>query len=111
MLTLTLYIYAVPPAIPSVPRVQRIDDSLIRVSWRLTNRTADAGPVTLLLNVTNHPDSPININPPNTEEILLPIEPGVQYDITLRSTNRDGSVVSPSLQYSIPPTGNIIGSL
>ena len=104
-------LYAVPPAIPSVPRVQRINDSLIRVSWRLINQTADARPETLLLNVTNHPDSPININPPNAEEILLPIEPGVQYDITLHSINRDGSAVSPSLQYSIPPTGNIIGSL
>ncbi len=93
-----------PPSPPSPPHIVIINNTLSRISWNLTNTTADAGPESFIVLVTNHPASPITL-PPSAREYNLETEPGVSYLVTITAMNPDSHSESHPEHLSIPPAG------
>lgn len=104
MFTCCLLPYTVLPTPPSGPTFVTVNNTLTRVSWTLTNTSADAVPDDLRMTITNHPDSPVSLSP-TAKQFLLQTEPGMNYTVTLTAENQDGLSRSPASLLSIVPTG------
>lgn len=94
--------FAVPPALPTAPVFVTFNNTLSKIAWNLTNTTADAGPEALIVNIQNHPDSPINLEPSQTH-LFVDTEPGVTYTVTIEAINTDSSVTSQPSHLILQP--------
>lgn len=91
-----------PPAQPTAPVFVTFNSTLSKIAWNLTNTTGDAGPEALIVNIQNHPDSPINLEPSQTH-VLIDTEPGVTYTVTIEAINRDSSATSQPSHLILQP--------
>ena len=74
------------------------------ITWILTNRTPDAGPTQLFLNLEGHPSSPVELEPTQIKWNLIS-EPGMRYNVSLTAMNPDGMVTTDKVPFQLPPTG------
>lgn len=77
------------------------------ISWTLTNQTPDAGATRLLLNLEGHPLSQVELEPTQSEWILVS-DPGMKYNVSLTAMNPDGMVTTDKVPLELPATGIII---
>ena len=90
-----------PPTPPTTPIFEIVNNTFSRISWNLTNETADAGPQYLTVNVD---DNSMQLEPHQTS-LLLPTEPGVTYAVTVTAANVDGSATSQPAYFNLPFQG------
>lgn len=91
-----------PPTPPSVPFFETFNSTLSKISWNLTNKTADAGPQALIVNIRDHPNSPINLDP-SQNHVFVETEPGKTYTVTIGAINTDSSATSQSALLILAP--------
>ena len=94
--------HTVPPTAPTTPIFEIFNSSLSRITWNLTNNTADAGPHSIIVNVDGHPTS----LPPSQGFLLLQTEPGRTYIVNITAINIDSSVSSQPARLILPAEGN-----
>jgi NaMN:DMB phosphoribosyltransferase len=92
----------VPPSRPTAPVFVTFNNTLTKIAWNLTNQTADAGPQVLIVNIRDHPLSPISLEPSQTHQFVR-TEPGVTYTVTIEAINSDGSATSQPSHLTLPP--------
>ena len=105
-LYLSISLPPVPPSLPSNVMSSIINATHVMITWTLTNRTADAGANRLTLHLENHPNSPFELEPTQSQWILYS-EPGMEYNVWLKATNPDGMVTTDPTTVSLPPTGEL----
>ena len=96
-----------PPSRPTGVTVNHLNDTHVRISWTLTNQTADAGAEELKLHLQDHPNSPFDLEP-NQEEWTLYSEPGMMYNLTLTALNPDGVASTDPMPVKLPATGRCL---
>ena len=104
MMFVTLLLHAVPPALPTGITFTALNNTHAMIRWTLTNQTPDAGAETLSLHLQNHPNSPFELEPTQSEWILYS-EPGITYNLSLKVSNPDGVVATNPMTVGLPPTG------
>ena len=77
------------------------------ITWTLTNGTPDAGAETLFLHLQNHPNSPFELEPTQSQWILYS-EPGMMYNLSLIVSNPDGVLTTNPMPVKLPPTGESV---
>ena len=101
-----LLICPVLPVAPANLAVQLIDSTLTRVTWELTNQTADEGATALRLEVLTDGQTPRIILPPaDAAEWNVTTVPGTEYELTLTASNTDGSTSTPPMTFVTAPDG------
>lgn len=108
MFTISISVsFAVPPSQPSLPVITPFENkTLSRITWNLTNQTADAGPDYLVVMIEDHPSS--SRLDPSTKELLIRTEPGVSYFVTVTAYNSDSFTKSQRAGFTLGPEGKFL---
>lgn len=72
--------------------------------WNLTEHTVDAAPDGFIVNIENHPMSPVNVDPAD-RQLVIHTEPGGVYVITITAINVDSQTVSQPAHLILPDRG------
>lgn len=100
-LTLHFFFFLVLPSRPTPPVFMTFNSTLSKIVWTLTNTTVDDRPEAIIVNIEDHPLSPINLAPSQTH-VLVETEPGVTYIVTIVAFNVDGSATSQPSHLVLP---------
>lgn len=97
-----------PPSQPSQPVIIPFENkTLSRITWNLTNQTADAGPDYIEVGIENLSGFPMHLGP-SVRELIFDTEPGGNYFVTITAHNKDGSASSQVANLILKPEGIVL---
>ena len=99
-------VFPVPPSLPANLAATEVNFTATRVTWALTNPTADAGADTLTLTVRYSETIDEYLLAGNETALLIAVIPGTEYEFALTARNQDGSATTQPALYQTPPGGN-----